>query len=49
MITANDRNPCKPDIFDQTYEPVETPGLTPSELAEVTRFGIHEEDQEEKL
>lgn len=24
------------------------PDLTPSELAEVTRFGIHEEDQEEK-
>lgn len=25
-----------------------TPNLTPSELAEVTRFGIHEEDQEER-
>lgn len=25
-----------------------TPGLTPSELAEVTRFGIHEEDQEDQ-
>lgn len=25
-----------------------TPDLTPSELAEVTRFGIHEEDQEDE-
>lgn len=41
--------PCKPDIFEQTYEPVETPALTPDELSEVTRFGIHEEDQEEGL
>lgn len=40
--------PCKPDIFEQTYEPVETPALTPNELAEVTRFGIHEEDQEDE-
>lgn len=25
-----------------------TPDLTPSELAEVTRFGIHEEDQKDE-
>ena len=25
-----------------------TPDLTPDELAEVTRFGIHEEDQEDQ-
>lgn len=29
------------------YEKGDTPDLSPSELAEVTRFGIHEEDQEE--
>lgn len=40
--------PCKPDIFEQTYEPVETPSLTPEEQDEVTRFGIHEEDQEDE-
>ena len=31
------------------YEKDDAPTLTPSELAEVTRFGIHEEDQEEGL
>lgn len=40
--------PCKPDIFAATYELVETPDLAPHELAEVTRFGIHEEDQEDE-
>lgn len=30
------------------YEKGEAPRLSPSERDEVTRFGIHEEDQEEK-
>lgn len=29
-------------------ETLPTPALTPNELAEVTRFGIHEEDQEDE-
>lgn len=33
------------DIY---YEKSDAPDLTPSELAEVTRFGIHEEDQEDE-
>lgn len=40
--------PCKPDIFERTYEPVETPALSPDEMVEVTRFGTHEEDQEDE-
>lgn len=30
------------------YEKDDAPTLTPHELAEVTRFGIHEEDQEDE-
>jgi hypothetical protein len=35
--------PCKPDIFEATYEAVEVPELTAAENAEVIRFGIHPE------
>jgi hypothetical protein len=31
--------PCKPDIFEATYEPVE---LSPKQLAKVTVFGLHQ-------
>jgi hypothetical protein len=34
--------PCKPDIFEATYELVESPELSPAELAKVTVFGLHQ-------
>lgn len=36
--------PCKPDIFEQTYERVDAPALSEQEQAEVDRFGIHDDD-----
>lgn len=42
---AGEVYPCKPDIFDATYELVEAPELTPQERETVLAFGIHEEDQ----
>lgn len=36
--------PCKPDIFEQTYERVEVPALSDREQAEVDRFGIHDDE-----
>jgi hypothetical protein len=37
--------PCKPDIFEATYELVEAPELSPQEREVVRAFGIHEEDR----
>ena len=37
--------PCKPDIFEQTYEKDGAPELSEHEQAEVDRFGIHDDER----